>query len=392
LPDSASKKGDDHGHAKQPPANNPATVGPVLPAAPKFESDRKIPAVGSELKGTFTSPATAKKDDHDHDQTPFRRPTTDRHDDDHNHSSHSHHTHRSTWIILGGAGPFLPRGFGYAPGWRYGYGYWSPFAPIQPVVPVVTQVNPVITSVNVAPSIGPAPRPMQMTMEEFAALPLARQRELLMQALNALEDEFARSPNGEDWSRHLQLATTAQLIGEGDVPPDPATRARLRGVIDVFDDVAADSDLRAVSELWSFQALEMGLRELAAEPIDKSRFRLSRQAAAFSKTLDSWDNGQRWRDYLQLEWLIGTEAEMRLDLPARQERFQKLLAKFDRVKEDPQFAIVSQAPQFRTTHAALASFVGDLQGFIQSVEAERQAQPEPAAKPLPPVPQAPPQP
>jgi hypothetical protein len=396
LPTAPSKKSDDHDHADRPAAKTPATVGPVLPTAPQFDSGRKIPAIGSELKGSFTPPATAKKDDHDRDhksdRTPDRRPNDDRNDHDHSHSSHAHH-HRSTWIILGGAGPFVPRGFGYAPGWRYGYGFWSPFAPVQPVVPVVTQVNPVVTSVNVVPSIGAAPRPMQMTMEEFAALPLARQRELLMQALNALEDEFARSPNGEDWSRHLQLAATAQLIGEGDVPPDPTTRARLRGIIDVFDEVAADEDLRAVSQLWSFQALEMGLRELAAEPIDKSRFQLSRQAAAFSKTLDSWNNGQRWRDYLQLEWLIGTEAEMQLDLPARQERFEKLLAKFDRVKEDSQFAIVSQAPQFRTTHAALASFVRELQGFIQSVEAERQTPPEPKtppepeAKPLPPVPQ-----
>lgn len=236
--------------------------------------------------------------------------------------------------------------------------------------------TPVINSsvsINSVPAeVVAAPQQEQITPDEFAALPLERQRELLLQALNALEEDFTRSPNGEDWSRHLQLATIAKLVTEGEQRPDATIRARLRSVAQLFDEVAANADYKAVSDLTSFRVLHAGLHEFAAEEIDRSRRQLSMAVAGLSKSLESWSSGERWRDYLQLGWLIGTEEEMQIDLEVRLARFEKLLEKFDRVKSDDQFQVVTQPREFGLTHEALRRFVGHLQQFVVEVRQTEQ--------------------
>ena len=287
----------------------------------------------------------------------------DRHDrDDHNHN-HYGNSNRTNWslIILGGAAP-VGRGW-YGPGYGRTYGGWNNntyYVPAQTYGPVINAPAPV----NVAPA--PLPQPVRTTNEDFSMLPIARQRELLLQALNALEDDFARSPNGDDWSRQLQLATTAKLIGEGDEPTEQITRARLRSVVELFDEVAENPDYRPVSELLSFRSLQAGLREFASEPIGQARGRLSRSADLLTQQLKTWPTGERWKDYLQVAWLVGTEEEEKLEMPERLVRFEKLLAKFDRVKTDEQFQVVSQEPTFGTTHAALQVFVRELRLVIEA--------------------------
>lgn len=265
-------------------------------------------------------------------------------------------------MILGGLGS--SDGGWYGPGYGQTYGGWANdvyYVPAQTYVPAVSASVPVVVDSGTLPQ--PAPTPS----EEFSMLPIARQRELLMQALNALEDDFARSPNGDDWSRHLQLATVAKLIGEGDAPTDQVTRARLRSVVELFDEVAANSDYRAVSELLSFRSLQAGLREFASEPIGQARGRLSRTANSLSQRFKAWPNGDRWNEYLQVAWLVGTEEEERLEMPERLIRFEKLLAKFDRIQSDEQFKVVSEDPAFGPTHAALRGFVKELQLVVTPV-------------------------
>ncbi len=268
-------------------------------------------------------------------------------------------------------GSFLgPSSYGYGYGSdNYGPGYYGPTYVYVPT-PVITP-NVSIDSYSTG-GVAP-PQQQQLTPDEFAALPLEQQRDLLLQALNALEEDFARSPNGEDWSRHLQLATVAKLVTDGEERPDTTLRARLRSVVQHFDEVAANADYKAISELTSFRVLHVGLHEYAAEDIDRSRRQLSNAASNLSKSLEAWSSGQRWRDYLQVAWLIGTDEEMQIDLEARLVRFEKLLDKFDRVKSDDQFEVVTQPREFQLAHAALRRFVGDLQRLVDEV---RKAEPQ----------------
>lgn len=280
-----------------------------------------------------------------------------------------------SWLILGGSS-FGRNCYGYG----YGSGYVAPtyFYTAPSEVYISSAVVQPEVSINSYSSVGVVPpQQQQLTPDEFAALPLERQRELLLQALNALEEDFARSPNGEDWSRHLQLATIAKLVTDGDDRPDATLRARLRSVVQLFDEVAANADFKAVSDLMSFRVLHMGLHEFAAEEIDRSRRQLSNAASNLSKSLESWSSGQRWRDYLQTEWMIGTDEEMQIDLEARLERFEKLLDKFDRVKSDGQFQIVTQPREFGLAHEALRRFVSHLQQLVvESSKTEQRPQDE----------------
>ena len=421
---SATEKHTEHKHSSGKPAPHGSNSTVTLPTAPKFDTSGKIPAFGSPLVGSLqpadSKPADSKPADskaigskpardhghkpdaatrlpgkpasttsaahQDHDHKPGdrdHRPSNSQSNNDshhHGYSSGHHHSSGLSWLSIGGSfyGP-RPYGYGYGYGPGYGPGYFGPTyvytAPTTVYVP-----TPVVTSnVNSAPvrtGIAPPQQP-QLTPDEFAVLPLERQRDLLLQALNALEEDFARSPNGDDWSRHLQLATVAKLITEGDETPDPTTRARLRSVVQLFDEVGANADYKAVSDLMSFRALQAGLHEFAAEEIDRSRRQLSQSAGAFSKTLEAWSSGERWRDYLQLKWLIGTDEEMQIDLDARLIRFEKLLDKFDRVKGDDQFQVVTQPREFGLTHEALRRFVGHLQALVvEARQADEQPRPE----------------
>ncbi|TXT26807.1 MAG: hypothetical protein FD138_2815 [Planctomycetota bacterium] len=287
------------------------------------------------------------------------------------------------WLSIGNP-YFGPRPFGYG----YGYGYGNGFRPglygptyiytTPATVYVPTPVvNPNVVVNSAAAGVAP-PQQQQLTPDDFAAMPIERQRELLLQALNALEEDFARSPNGDDWSRHLELATVAKLITEDEGAPELTTRVRLRAVVQLFDEVAANADFKAVSSLMSFRSLQAGLHEFAAEEIDRSRRQLSLSAATFSKTLEAWSSGERWREYLQLNWLIGTEEEMKIDLDARLERFEKLLNKFDRVKSDDQFQVVTEPREFGMTHEALRGFVGHLQALVIDLRNAEQEAPKPA--------------
>lgn len=276
-----------------------------------------------------------------------------------------------SWLIVGGSF-FGPSSYGHGYGSNnYGPGYYGPTYVYVPT-PVVSP-NVSINSYS-AGGIVP-PQQQQLTPDEFAALPLERQRDLLLQALNALEEDFARSPSGQDWSRHLQLATIAKLVTDGEDRPDATLRARLRSVVQLFDEVAANADYKAVSELTSFRVLHVGLHEFAAEDIDRSRRRLSHAASNLSKSFEAWSSGQRWRDYLQVAWMIGTDEEMQIDLEARLVRFEKLLDKFDRVKSDDQFEVVTQPREFQLAHVALRQFVGDLQRLVDEVRKPEPQQP-----------------
>lgn len=278
-----------------------------------------------------------------------------------------------SWLIVGGS-YFGPRSYGYG----YGPGYYGPTyvysSPTTVYVPTPV-VDPNVTINSYSASTVAPPQQQQLTPDEFAALPLERQRELLLQALNALEEDFARSPNGADWSRHLQLVTIAKLVTEGDDRPDATLRARLRSVVQLFDEVAANADYKTVSDLTSFRVLHMGLHEFAAEEIDRSRRQLSHAASNLSKSLEAWSSGQRWRDYLQTDWMIGTDEEMQIDLETRLVRFEKLLDKFDRLKSDDQFQIITQSPEFGRAHEALHRFTGHLQQLVAEFRKTEQQQP-----------------
>lgn len=402
----ASQKQTEHKFSvSKPTLRGSNSLPSLLPTAPRFETNGKIPPFGSPLTnssrpGSNTSthnheqkinsptrlpsnsiPAAQQvrrdRDDHGHDH----RHTNDRRDRDHDHShryGYSSGYRRSSglsWVIIGSS-LFGQRPSRYGYGYGYGGRYFGPSyvyaAPAEVYIPT-TIVSPTVSvgslpADNVAP-----PQNQQMTPDEFAALPPQRQRELLLQAVNALEEDFARAPNGEDWSRHLQIATIANLVSEGgDQAPDTTLRARLRSIVQLFDEVAANTDYKAVSELTSFRVLHAGLHEFAAEEIDRSRRQLSLGAAELSKSLDAWTSGERWREYLQLSWLIGTDEELQIDLEARLVRFEKLLEKFDRVNSDDQFQVVTQPREFGFTHEALRQFTSHLRRLVEEVRQTEQ--------------------
>jgi len=385
---SAAQKQSGHKHTSGKPASPGSNGISPLPKAPKFETNGKIPPIGSSLAGSSTPAPPVSNHNHKAEASP-RPPSgslpatqhsshshTGHHHSTHQHGASDHSRHRHSrglsWLIVGNSllGPS-----------SYGYGYGSDYCgPVDYGPTYVYVPTPVITpNVNIdsysAGTIAPPPQ-QQLTPDEFAALPLDRQRELLLQALNALEEDFASLPNGETWSRHLQLATIAKLVTDGEDRPTATLRVRLRSVVRLFDEVAASVNYKAVSELASFRVLHVGLHEFAAEDIDRSRRQLSNAASNLSKSLEAWSSGPRWRDYLQVAWMIGTDEESQIDLEARLVRFEKLLEKFDRVKSDDQFEIVTQSREFQLVHAALRRFIGDLQRLINEVRESKPQVPE----------------
>ena len=277
------------------------------------------------------------------------------HDHDHHHGQHGGRVQTGDLIRLFlysnsvSSRPYGYGGYGYGPGFgRYQYG-----SPVY-VVPVIPQQQ-----YQEGVDVPPPPRLVVPTPEQFGSLAMPHQRELLLHAINSLDNDLTRVGTGSQWKKHLQLAGLSESLTEVNGPLDAPDREKFRKHAEVFDGVAQDPAFRSISGLWGFGTLRVGLREFAEEPIVKIRRAIAINAGWLSKALDEVATGAQWKTHLRLEALMARDDQVSSAAEAL-DRFEPVLTKFDKVQADPQFESVSEMQGFQATHAALSDFVQEL--------------------------------
>ncbi len=357
-----------------------AGVGAHKPTGPAHQHDLHVGRPNHNQPGQ--NPAT----NHNHNQ----QGTDSNHNHGSNHANHSHShggfgsARNSSWwsLTLGSpysrsrcshGGPRFPVG-GFGSG--FGGGYGSSFCNVgtglalgcgplllqddfvMASTPVtVTSQSPIVTSVP-APAIT-----ANLTAEEFNSLKFVDQRKLLVQNANQLRDELLAAENGESWVRYLQLSAVASVVGEGDEPPNAETRQQISGIADLFDETVRNPTFQDVTQSQSFRTLHLSLREFSTEPVVHLRRLLTTSAQELSQKLNDWENGDRWRTYLQLDSLLSLDDSL-VDADQRLAELDVLQAKLERVQTGVAFETVRSEEAFQHTRLALQWYVGELRRVL----------------------------
>lgn len=280
-----------------------------------------------------------------------------RHDDDHRHHHGKADTNDLIRLFLFSNGgrnrPYGYGGYGYGPRNDPGFG--------RPIYVAPQYVIPVTPQQQFQPGIDapPPPRLVVPTSEQFGSLAMPHQRELLLHAINSLDDDLTRIATGSQWKQHLQLAGLSEALTEVDGPLDATGRERFRKHAEVFDSVAQDPAYRSIAGLWGFGTLRVGLREFSEELVIQIRRAVAMNAGWLFKALDEVSTGTQWKTHLRLEMLMARD-EPGISAAEALDRFDPVLAKFDRVQADPQYESVNELPGFQATHSALSDFVREL--------------------------------
>jgi len=225
------------------------------------------------------------------------------------------------------------------------------------------------------------PKPPEPTADQIAQLTDEQLRTLLRGAADCLGAELDGLKTGEGWKKHLQLAMLQETLSDdaiGDalglgapgsihvglperLPMDPDTRERLEKLSICFLEVAAEPKYKKIADLRGFRTLQRGLREYSLPPAERQAHVLSASLPMLINSLDRQRTGAGWKTYLrtqEIKQIAGSsEAWSQGDLDSVTE----VLGQFEKVRMNPQYAVVAEMPGFEATYGALRAFVEALE-------------------------------
>ncbi len=222
-------------------------------------------------------------------------------------------------------------------------------------------------SAQAAPAEPPLPTAGQvarMSDEQLAGL--------LLVASEGYSRELDDYKNGETWEKYFKLAQIIEFLKTKPNPPDAASRTTLAEVLKRLDSTAKNTEYDAVTKSWGFKTLQLGLREYALPPKERSGHLLSTNLQKISDSLGGVTTGEGWKKHLHIEEL-GKLAENAGENDVSQaKRLEMILAKFDAVAQNSQYQVIAELDGFAGTRAGL-------QRYINALQADRPAQTPPSS-------------
>lgn len=200
---------------------------------------------------------------------------------------------------------------------------------------------------------------------------------------------------------HLQLAIVQEALSDAaigdvvglDVPGsigagpieswqmDPDTRERLQKISIFFLEVAAEPKYAKIAGLRGFRTVQRGLREYSLPPAERQAHVLSARLPILIDSLDGQRTGSAWKTFLKVEELGqlagSSEAWSQGDLDSATE----ILGQFEKIHENPRYAVVAEMHGFEATYGALNGFV---QGLGEELVGSLPLPPPPVMLPPPP--------
>jgi len=142
---------------------------------------------------------------------------------------------------------------------------------------------------------------------------------------------------------------------------DRDSRERLAKIADRFEKVAAEPGYEKIAAVAGFQTLRLGLREYTLPPAERQTHVLSARLPILTSALDRQRTGAAWKEFLKLEQLkrlLGSDDDRQSkDL----DTLVEILGRFEKIRRDPQYAVVSRTRGFESTCEALRALVETLE-------------------------------
>ena len=219
-----------------------------------------------------------------------------------------------------------------------------------------------------------APRRAVAAPDQFAALTVDQQRRLLQLALVSLEEDLNGLSSGNGWTKYLHLRSLLRLIAlQKSEMPDEDARLRLKTIADQYDAVQANSRYRRISGLWGFQTLQIGLREYAAEPIQRDARGVRVNSRQLRRSLEGVQRGDGWIGYFELDEMDKLAQSTEKLSPATGDKLREMIVRLDQVSKNPAYGTISSMRGFDATHRSLKRLADRFQHFadIESLDDAR---------------------
>ena len=196
-------------------------------------------------------------------------------------------------------------------------------------------------------------------------------REALRSGLTKLESQLQQRQDRAAWSRYLQPGAMRDLVAGGaNEPADEITAMQLKDMLEEYDGTAADATSQSVASLSGFREVHAALAEFLRSPSERQRNQLVEDAISLSNSLSRFKTGDGWQRYLLLMDSSAAESP-RTAAEWSDEEIEKLLDRFESVRGNLEFEVISRLPSFQAMHKRLDSYVRHVQSLnTQQGEAE----------------------
>lgn len=191
---------------------------------------------------------------------------------------------------------------------------------------------------------------------------------LLGQATRAsaaqLDVDLKQIPSGATWRSRLKIAElTALLPPESDLSPTDDVRQQLQEISRIYGGLDSSRESRSVSNLRSFQVLQQALAEYVTPPVQRLRRQLYFKAGQLNRALERFATGAGWQNYLMLSTglSLSTDHAQSSESLHSVADYKEVLARFDSVGQNPDYRVISDLPEFKTTRQRLADYLGQLE-------------------------------
>ena len=203
--------------------------------------------------------------------------------------------------------------------------------------------------------------------------PDATGAEEVKDASAAFQAEAMRSGKGPDATgaeevKDASAAFQAEAMRSGKRPDsdargykDAASRERLAKIADRFEKVAEKPEYKKIAAVRGFQTMRRGLREHVLPPTERQAHVLSASLPILTSALDRQRTGAGWKTFLKLEelkQLLDSEDEWQ---PEDLDKLVEILDRFEKVRRDPQYAVIARMRGFEVTYEALNALVESLE-------------------------------
>ena len=191
---------------------------------------------------------------------------------------------------------------------------------------------------------------------------------LLGQAIRAsaaqLDIDLKQIRSGATWRSRLKIAELTPLLPpESDQSPSDDVRQQLQEILRIYGELDSSRESKSVSNLRSFQVLQQALAEYITPPVQRLRRQLYFNAGQLNRALERFATGAGWQNYLMLSTglLLSPDHARSSDSVHSVADYEKVLARFESVGQNPDYGVISDLPEFNATRQRVTDYFRQLE-------------------------------
>jgi len=214
------------------------------------------------------------------------------------------------------------------------------------------------------PELPPVPE-----LEELERMNWTHLRRVLSYGANQLKFSLEQVNTGSGWIKYLQVDSLQAIVtNDEDVPPTNSEANQLMKMLERYNQTADNASYATIANQWGFETIHRGLSEFLQNPASRYRRQLIVHSADLDQALEKFSTGPGWQQHLTLpaELFIDMSDAEAAKNPPDPEKMRKALQRYDEVAKNPSYRVINELPEFQTTHATLARYLGRLPQAAES--------------------------